>query len=69
MSSEDAIDRRQRTCTECGYVTKTHGEFHPYLYCLLVKTGQAGGSITPEDALRSYGFVRADRYGITEATT
>lgn len=29
-----------RRCAGCGYVTRDLGEFHPHVFCVLVKAGQ-----------------------------
>jgi hypothetical protein len=29
-----------RRCATCGYVCREAGEFHPYVFCVLVKAGQ-----------------------------
>lgn len=27
-------------CSECGYATRDRGEFHPYVFCVLVRAGR-----------------------------
>lgn len=39
VESKAVLDRRLRTCQECGYVCKSRIEYHPYVFCVLVKAG------------------------------
>lgn len=31
---------RNTTCQTCGYVCRDEGEYHPYVFCVLVRAGQ-----------------------------
>jgi hypothetical protein len=39
MTSSGGSDIARR-CTTCGYVCHEAGEFHPYVFCVLVMAGQ-----------------------------
>lgn len=47
LRGSDALSIKQRTCQECGMLLDDAGEYHPFAFCVLKKSGLA-----PWDAIR-----------------